>query len=375
MISMEPVLKRGYATWDRDVLPQDEFASRIDSIREALRADGLDALIVINYSLLGVMVDYADIAYLSGLQSGGALLVTLDEDPALVTFGGGRELFFMRTQTWIPEIIAGSGRPFDVLRDLLQQRGITAGAIATVGTRGMPANVSSRLAAALAGHELRPFEERLRALRSRKRPREIFAVQIAKGIVEDAAAAAVAVFDAGADNAAAMIEAERVARARKARDIRVLANMDAADLRPWEGRLAGRHAPLRLWVAAQYQGYWAETAVLSPASADNAASKVVSAMKDVIRPNVTAGDVAAAALAVLPAAAVESALVYGLGGAIGLALNEGLTIQPGSTDVIVEGSLLSLTAHVTDAPQPAIASLLVHVGADGATALTAQRIP
>ena len=70
MISMEPVLKRGYSSWDRDVLPEDEYALRVEAVRAKLREQGLAALVVVNYSLLGVMVDYADMAYLSGLQSG-----------------------------------------------------------------------------------------------------------------------------------------------------------------------------------------------------------------------------------------------------------------------------------------------------------------
>ena len=99
MISMEPVLKRGYSSWDRDVLPEDEYALRIEAVRARLREQNLAALVVVNYSLLGVMVDYADMAYLSGLQSGGALLIPRDGESVYVGFGGGRELAFMRTLT------------------------------------------------------------------------------------------------------------------------------------------------------------------------------------------------------------------------------------------------------------------------------------
>src|SRR5262245_4737808 len=101
MISMEPVLKRGFAAWERDVLPQDEFAARVDAVRAELRAARLGALVVVNHSLLGVMVDYAAMAYLTGLQSGGVLLVPAEGEPVFVSFGGGRELSFMRTQTWL----------------------------------------------------------------------------------------------------------------------------------------------------------------------------------------------------------------------------------------------------------------------------------
>jgi len=45
VISMEPVLKRGYSSWDRAVLPDDEFALRVDGVRRALRKSKLGAIL------------------------------------------------------------------------------------------------------------------------------------------------------------------------------------------------------------------------------------------------------------------------------------------------------------------------------------------
>jgi hypothetical protein len=371
MISMEPVLKRGYASWDRDVLPEDEFALRTDAVRECLRVDGLRALVVVNHSLLGVMVDYSDMAYLSGMQSGGLLLVPLEGEPAYVGFGGGRELAFMRTLTWLDHVVSGGARAFDVLREQLGARGIDAGALAVTGATDLAPAAAERLERALRGFELRAYDARLAALRSVKRPREILATRLTLAIVEEAVAAGTAAFAAGGDNRAAMLEAERVARARKARDVRILASMGGPELRPWEGRLAGRHAPLRLWVAAQYQGYWAEAS--SSAPADDVAERAVAAMMRAARANATAGEVAAAGIAALPPAVVEPALAYGLGGAIGLAHCEGLAILPGSGERLVGGQLLALRAHIASAA-PSIASAVVSVGATGAERLTPLRI-
>ncbi len=372
MISMEPVLKRGFAAWDRAVLPDDEFALRVEAVRDVLRGAGLEALVVVNYSLLGVMIDYADMAYLSGLQSGGALLVPRDGEPKFVSFGGGRELAFMRSLTWLP-IVPGAGKAFEVLSDQLKACGVTKGALGAVGTTSLPASVATRVRDALAGFELRPFDAELRALRAVKRPRELLAMRIAHGIAAAAVAAGVAVFASGGDNRAAMLEAERVARARKARDVRVLASMGGPELRPWEGRLDGRHAPLKLWVAAQYQGYWAEAAATAPA-AEGGAERVVKAMRSVVRAGATAGEVAAAGVAALPPPAVESALAYGLGGTMGLAYREGPRVAPGSGERLVAGSVLALRAHVDQGVEPSLASALVVVGAQGATPLGEVRI-
>ena len=229
--------------------------------------------------------------------------------------------------------------------------------------------MATRVRDALAGFELRPFDAELRALRAVKRPRELLAMRIAHDIAAAAVAAGVATFAAGGDNRAAMLEAERVARARKARDVRVLASMGGPELRPWEGRLDGRHAPLQLWVAAQYQGYWAEAAATARRRASAWPARVVSAMQAAVRAGVTAGEVAAAGIAALPPAAVESALEYGLGGTIGLAYREGAIVAPGSGEALAAGSVLALRAHVDRGPEPSLASELVIVGPAGATPL------
>jgi Xaa-Pro aminopeptidase len=363
MISMEPVLKRGYSTWDRHVLPPDEYSARVDAVCRALAERHLAALVVVNYSLLGALFDYADIAYLSGVQSGGALLIVPGSEPALVSFGGGRELFFLRTQTWITDISPGAGKPFDVIADKLRSRRVTSGAIGVVGTAAMPAHVQARFTEALGGHELTPFDADLQALRATKRPREVMAVRIAKGIADDAIAAGLGAFDAGGDNTAAMLQAERVARLGKARDVRVLASMGGTELRPFEGRLDGRHAPLRLWVAAQYQGYWAEAVACHPSAGPTSADEAVDAMRSAARAGATAGAVADAALQALGAAA-DTALSYGLGGTIGLAHNEGLTLRPGNAQTLAEGALLALRVHVPAGPTPSLASTIISVGRD-----------
>ena len=366
MINMEPVLKRGYTAWDGHVLPLDEYDERIANVRAALRQQGLDGLVVVNYSLLGAMFDYADLAYLAGLQSGGVLLLTHDADPVLVSFGGGRELSFLRRQTWLSDVVAGRGDTFGVVRDRLQAGGIAGGAIGTVGTGGMPESAAARLAEVLGDYVLRPFDAELRALRARKRPRELMAVRIAKGIVDDAVEAAERRFADGGDNTAALLEAERVARAGRARDVRVLANMSGGGLRPFEGRLDGRQAPLLLWVAAQYQGYWAEASSTWPRPAASAAGEAVEAMRGAVRTGACAGDIAAAALGALPAAAADSALGYGLGGTTGLALNEGIEIRPDSDDVLPQDALLTLRTLVADDGGPSFAGTLVRVDDDGA---------
>jgi hypothetical protein len=361
IVSMEPVLKRGYTAWDRDVLPVDEFTERQSVLRRLLAAQDLDALVVVNYSLLGAMFDYADIAWVGGLQSGGVVIVYGDRDPTLLTFGGGRELYFTREQTWIEHVVPGRGRTFEAAQALLAEHGIAKARIGVTGLGGMPVEAVARLRSAFDGSELVAVDAALEALRLVKRPRELLAIGIAKRITAEAAAAAHDVFMAGGDNTAAMLEAERVARFNKARDVRVLANMDDTGLRPFEGRLEGRTDTLLLWVAAQYHGYWAVTAVTAGEADGSPARSAVDAMAATLRGGATAGNVAVAGLAALPDALREIAAQYGFGGTVGLAQCDGIEIAAGSEAQLPLGTVVSLVCCAPVGAAPSIASRLVRV--------------
>jgi Xaa-Pro aminopeptidase len=373
VINMEPVLKRGYTAWDRALLPQDEFGERVRAVQAALREAGLGALVV-----LGNAYEYADFAYLAGSPTGGAVVVTPEGDPALITSSGGRELPFLSTLTWITAVTPSGGYGFGgmgkSLRALLEERGVPPGPIGAVGTHLLPAAAYSGLVESLAGWEPREFDAALRALRARRRPREVAAVSTALGIATAAAAAAERAFAGGASNARALVEAERVARQHRARDFRALANIASDDLRPYEGLSDDRRAPLALWLAVEYQGYWAELAVTSPAPPASEAARAVEAMIRAARAGGEARDVARAALSALSPAGVESALAYGLGNGIGLALGEAPTITPTSDETLVESALLSLRALSRGAGTVSFASAIVQVGPDGAARLTPRAL-
>ncbi len=373
IVSMEPVLKRGYTAWDRDVLPVDEFAERQVAVRTLLEARGLDALIVVNYSLLGAMFEYADIAYVGGLASGGVIVVYRDRDPTLLTFGGGRELFFTREQTWIEHVVPGRGRTFETAQELLAEAGVSGARIGTTGLTGMPVAAVERFRAAFDGYELVGVDAELEAMRLAKRPRERLAIGIARSIAERAASAALDTFRAGGTNTDALLEAERVARFNRARDVRVLATMDDTGLRPFEGRLDGRSERLLLWVAAQYHGYWAESAIGSAATADTPAARSVAAMASAIRAGAAAGDIAAAGLEALPAEERHVAMQYGFGGTVGLAQCDGIAIEPDSTATLPAGAVVSLLCCVPTGDRPSIANSLVIVTDDGSAELEPPR--
>jgi Xaa-Pro aminopeptidase len=232
----------------------------------------------------------------------------------------------------------------------------------------MPNRPYQDLVAALKDYELVDFAGALAGVRSRIRPREITATRIALGIAEKAALAADRLFADGASNAAAVIEAERVARLEGAWDFRALANLNSDDLRPYE-RPSDDRRPLLLWVATRYQGYWADRVVDSAGGPESEAARAVAAMVSATRAGATAGMVADVGLAVLSEVSRRSALSYGLGHGIGIELNGTPKIAPKSEAKFLEGGLLSFRIFARGGKEPSFASALVRIEADGAVPL------
>src|SRR5215469_859761 len=154
MINMEPVLKRGYTAWDQALLPADEFTERVSSVRAAMRAAGLDALLV-----WGTQYEYADFTYLAGMPTAGTLLLTREGDPAVFTGGGGRELPFQRSLTWITQLSAAGPTPGKSLRTSLQDRGIADAWVGTVGTHLLSFGTYSDINESLADYRLKDFSD------------------------------------------------------------------------------------------------------------------------------------------------------------------------------------------------------------------------
>jgi Xaa-Pro aminopeptidase len=364
MINMEPVLKRGYTAWDQALLPADEFTERVSSVRAGMRSVGLDALLV-----WGNQYEYADFTYLAGMPTAGTLLLTHEGDPAIFTGGGGRELPFQRTLTWVGQLSAAGPMPGATLKAALADRSFLKGAVGLVGTHLLSAATYANVTESLKGYSVREFDQEFRKLRASKRPREVATVRTALRIATDAAAAAVKAFENGATTTEAMVEAERTARVNRARDIRILANVDSDDLRPFEGLSPARRTPLLLWIGVDYHGYWADVASTSPSSSGSQAEKAVAAMVSAASAGARAAEVARAGLTQLSTAARESAQDYGLGSGIGLALADWPTISATSDALLVDGGLLSLRVLARDGDGVSFANAIIQVAAGGARKL------
>lgn len=354
MIAMIPVLERGYTWWDRSLFPRDEFEERTRTVQKAMAKADLDALVVWSqgYHTSG------ELAFLSGWPMGGAVLLMREGEPTMFSPGGGREQYFARMQTWVEDMRSTPGSLGAAIAKVLAERGMHSGNIGIVGYDQMSVRAYDDAKDQLAAYDLVDFGDAYRALRSPKRARETLAIQNSLAIATKAVAAGVEAFAAGASNAEALVEAERVARIERARDFRGLANITGKGLRPFERVSKERHEPLLLWIAIDQHGYWAEAANGAPGTA---AAKAVDAMVAAAKAGATANAVARAALTLLPEATHAQALSYGLGSGLGLSLDEAPVIMPGNDAPLAEGTILSLRIYDGDR----LASAIVRVGRNG----------
>lgn len=364
MDTMNSVLLHGRASWDRNYFPSDEFEERVAGVQAAMHSAGLNGLVV-----AGNFLDYGNLAYLTGYLpwAGWSMAVLPAEgELTLVTgVGGGRELPVARTRTWVPDV-RNLTNLNDALRELLSGRGISGKVgVASLGSLG--SRLEQRILAGLEGFEVVPADGLLTGQRGALRSRELTAVREAAGMVRSAAEALGLAHQKRKSNTAAAVEADYVARRQGAMDVRVLVNQDGSgELQPVEDQSDFRSETLVAYLAVNAMGYWADLGVtLGTSPLLDRARTAVSAMASAARAGAKASDVAAAA------SSVPEASLWGLGGAIGLGLQQPPLVSPDDHTPLVEGMVLSLRVRLPEPSGPgALATDLVRVTPSGGLALT-----
>ncbi|GAU86998.1 hypothetical protein BIWAKO_06951 [Bosea sp. BIWAKO-01] len=366
MLSLEPSIKRGLTFWDRALLSPDEFDERVRLVREDMRRRGLAAIVI-----AGNMYEDEDLVFLVGYNVDGVFVLPAQGEPAIFTNSGSRESFFLRELTWVSDLSHRGAQTGAAVAETLRSCGVTSGRIGVAGLQVLAVQPYNDLVRNLAAYQIEDFTPGYRALRQKLRPRERAAMRVAFGMADAAAIAAEKIYAAGASNASAVIEAERVARRVGAWDVRILSNLDGDELRPFERLSDERRDPFLMWVATRYQGYWAARAVNVPADPKSEAARAVAAMSAAARPGAPAGEIAAAGLVCLSEASRRTALAYGLGGCIGLAMDAPPLIRPDSREVLARGMTLLLHVFAEGGDRPSLAGAMIEIGANGAQTVDA----
>ena len=136
IFSRHSVLKRGCSTWDRQQMPQEEYQSRLESLRQQMPQQGLDALVIYgdNYA-------YADLCYLTNYfpkVRGGISIIPRSGPISLLLNIGSRDVPFAKSLTWVDDVRA-SGQLGRDGAEVLKEKGLAQAKVGLVDSgKGFP---------------------------------------------------------------------------------------------------------------------------------------------------------------------------------------------------------------------------------------------
>lgn len=362
MQTMQLVLRRGKTTWDRGLLPDDEFVVRTTALRSLMKELDLEAC-----AIIGGGDAYSNLTYFTNfipLHHWATGVIPREGDPTLIVgLGGGREFPFYRTLTWVQDLQWHRSHAQGVL-EILGQRGITGGRLGVTGLAdAVPLAVAREFDDLRAQFELVDVTEKIGALRARKRPREIQAINLSTAIAGGAVQAAEQAFLRGESARNVLLAAERAARLSGARDIRLLANLwHPTQLCPLDPATdPDVRWPLTLYVAVESNGYWGDRGATLTVEHHPLLGTALEALHQA-RQNLRVGETGKAAVQAAQQvieASGHGALAPELGSGVGVSLREYPIIGGGSDDVVHDGSVTSLRLHIPHPTWPVLVSDLV----------------
>src|SRR6266481_3240124 len=282
------VLKRGCSTWDKQQMPEEEYQRRLESLRQQMARQGLDALVI-----YGDNYNYADLCYLTNYfpkVRGGIGIIPRSGPIALLLNIGSRDVPFAKSLTWVDDVRA-SGQVGRDGAEILKQKGLAQAKVGLMDSgKGFPLPQLEELKESLPQVKWQPSHSVLQQVRKEY---EIVA------------------------------DIDRLARDKGVEDIRILAG--ERRLQPPSFKMTtslGNH--WAVYLAIQHERYWAEsgrTYVLSSEtklqSAYQKAQEIVAQMAMQLKQGNSVKAIDEAARGRL-GEFYATAAIYGLGNGIGL---------------------------------------------------------
>jgi Xaa-Pro aminopeptidase len=336
------VLKRGCSTWDPQRVPQAEFQTRLDKVREQMARQNLDALVIYgdNYS-------FADLCYLTNYfpkVRGGIAIVPRDGAISLLLNIGSRDVPFAKTLTWVDDVRASNQVGSDGAK-LLKEKGFETAKIGLADSgQGFPLPQLEEMKNALPQVSWRDCHSLIQPQRLVKTAQELRAMREAGGVLKEVCDGARDFIKPGRKEYEIVADIDRFARDKGVEDIRILAGEKR--LNPPSFKQAvniGTH--WAVYLALQHERYWAEagrTFILANdgklKDAYARAQEIVAAMANQSKPRGAVAAIDEIARREL-GEFYGTASVYGLANGIGLNqweapfLNEDDARQVGATSV------------------------------------------
>jgi Xaa-Pro aminopeptidase len=354
--TLHTVLNRGRSTWDSTRIPESEFRSRLERVREGMDRNGVDLLLV-----YGDSWKYGHLAYLTHFipKNRGALaLIPASGEPVLVVQEPSRNNPFSSTLSWIEEVHS-VGKFAQGLSAALKSRGLKPKRVGLVAVEEQ-LNIREWRELSEMFQEIGTFAmaDHLEAVRRIKSPVEVSLISETARILEAALERFEQTARPGLNEYEAMAEMERVARRRGVEDFRLLlarSSSPASGLRPPAHAVFGRDEAVLVLIAASYQRYWCElgeTFFLGRPgdeilSGYQAASQVFERMASALKGGALSQGADTWLAGLTSRAARDSIEAYGLGNGVGLDLSESPYLGQGRAGALQTGEVLTLRACMT----------------------------
>jgi len=315
------VLKRGCSTWDKQQMPEEEYQRRLESLRQQMARQGLDALVI-----YGDNYNYADLCYLTNYfpkVRGGIGIIPRSGPIALLLNIGSRDVPFAKSLTWVDDVRA-SGQVGRDGAEILKQKGLGQAKVGLMDSgKGFPLPQLEELKESLPQVEWQPSHSMLQQMRLQKSARELAALRQAGRVLNEICHEAQEFIQQGRKEYEVVADIDRLARDKGVEDIRILAG--EGRLQPPSFRMTtsvGNH--WAVYLAIQHERYWAEsgrTYVLSSEpklqSAYQKGQEIVAQMAMQLEPGNAVKAIDEAARVRL-GEFYATAAIYGLGNGIGL---------------------------------------------------------
>jgi Xaa-Pro aminopeptidase len=315
------VLKRGCSTWDPRQAPRAEFQTRVDTVRQEMARQNLDALVIYgdNYS-------FADICYLTNYfpkVRGGIAIVPRDGAISLLLNIGSRDVPFAKTLTWVEDVRASNFIGSDSAQ-LIKEKGFEKAKIGLIDSgQGFPLPQLEELTKSLPQVTWHNCHAMIQPLRLIKTAHELAAMREAGRVLKEVCESARDFIKPGRKEYEIIADIDRFARDRGAEDIRILAGEKRLNP-PSFKQAANLGIHWAVYLAVQHERYWVEagrTFVLSNDAklrgAYARAQEIVTTMAEQAKPGGTVMAIDEAARREL-GEFYATASVYGVANGIGL---------------------------------------------------------
>ena len=247
-------------TWDSG-LDSREYEARVQRIRESMKKQGLDALVI--YASAREW-PASNVRYVSnyGLRDSSLIVLSTDGD-AHLAIGSGFALPFAKEVSWINDVRVISSSPGKEAKTSLDRLGISKGTLGFVGSGEMNLAESDSFKKGLSGFENRDAEGLLDELRLVKSPKEIDLHRRASEICDTAFEGFKKVAKPGVRESRAWAEMEYVAACQGAENNSSLCSIASGPyvgIQPTSPRTR-KYVDGDLVICSsvfRYRGYWAQ---------------------------------------------------------------------------------------------------------------------